>query len=188
MLATLVGAGAGLLSVLQGAIARTLQHDLFGLSSASRLSALPALPLATLIVLPIGGLVLAAFSWATRARKRRMVDAVEANALHGGRMSVPDSLVISGQTMLSNGFGASVGLEAAYAQLGGAIGSVAGRVFNLRRAKAMKDALKELSKSKDAKHLPNAQQAIDKALKRGLIKRNTAARMKSRLAKQVAAK
>ena len=134
MLATLVGAGAGLLSVLQGAIARTLQHDLFGLSSASRLSALPALPLATLIVLPIGGLVLAAFSWATRARKRRMVDAVEANALHGGRMSVPDSLVISGQTMLSNGFGASVGLEAAYAQLGGAIGSVAGRVFNLRRS------------------------------------------------------
>ena len=134
MLATLVGAGAGLLSVLQGAAARTMQHILFGLSSAARLSALPSLPLAALIVLPIGGIVLALFSWATRARKRRMVDAVEANALHGGRMSVPDSLVISGQTMLSNGFGASVGLEAAYAQLGGAIGSVTGAAFNLRRA------------------------------------------------------
>jgi len=134
VLATLVGAGAGLFSVLQGAVPRTLQHELFGLSSAARLSALPALPLTGLVVLPIGGMVLAAFSWATRSRKRRMVDAVEANALHGGRMSVPDSLVISGQTMLSNGFGASVGLEAAYAQLGGAIGSVAGRVFNLRRA------------------------------------------------------
>ena len=134
MLAAFVGAGAGLLSVLQGAAARTMQHILFGLSSAARLSALPSLPLASLIVLPIGGIALAAFTWATRARKRRMVDAVEANALHGGRMSVPDSLVISGQTMLSNGFGASVGLEAAYAQLGGAIGSVAGRAFNLRRA------------------------------------------------------
>lgn len=134
MLATLVGAGAGLLSVLQGAAARTMQHLLFGLSSAARLSALPSLPLAALIVLPIGGIVLALFSWATRARKRRMVDAVEANALHGGRMSVPDSLVISGQTILSNGFGASVGLEAAYAQLGGAIGSVTGAAFNLRRA------------------------------------------------------
>ncbi|MBC3941231.1 chloride channel protein [Sphingomonas albertensis] len=134
VLATLVGAGAGLLSVLQGAAARTMQHILFGLSSAARLSALPSLPLAALIVLPIGGIVLALFSWATRARKRRMVDAVEANALHGGRMSVPDSLVISGQTMLSNGFGASVGLEAAYAQLGGAIGSVTGAAFNLRRA------------------------------------------------------
>nr|WP_282580422.1 chloride channel protein [Sphingomonas faeni] len=134
VLATLVGAAAGLLSVAQGAIARTLQHGLFDLSSADRLSALPSLPPASLVVLPIGGIVLAAFTWATRARKRRMLDAVEANALHGGRMSVPDSLVISGQTMVSNGFGASVGLEAAYAQLGGAIGSVAGAVFNLRRA------------------------------------------------------
>ncbi|MFC3578745.1 chloride channel protein [Sphingomonas hylomeconis] len=134
VLATIVGAGAGLVSVLLGAAARTLQHVLFGLSSAGRLSELPALPPALLIVLPIGGVVLAAFSWATRARTRRMVDAVEANALHGGRMSVPDGLVISGQTVLSNGFGASVGLEAAYAQLGGTIGSVAGRLFNLRRA------------------------------------------------------
>ncbi|MGG8999085.1 hypothetical protein ACQ9AQ_28670, partial [Escherichia coli] len=72
-----------------------------------------------LIALPVGGAALAAFSSATRARKRRMIDAVEANALHGGRMSMGDSLVISGQTVLSNGFGASVGLEAAYAQIGG---------------------------------------------------------------------
>uniref|UniRef100_UPI0035CC9232 chloride channel protein n=1 Tax=uncultured Sphingomonas sp. TaxID=158754 RepID=UPI0035CC9232 len=134
MLATIVGAGAGLLSVLLGAVARTMQHFLFALSSAGRLSELPALPVASLVVLPIGGLVLAVFSWATRARKRRMVDAVEANALHGGRMSVSDSLVIAGQTMLSNGFGASVGLEAAYAQLGGVMASVAGKTFNLRRA------------------------------------------------------
>ena len=134
MLATIVGAGAGLLSVAQGAVARTMQHVLFPLSPTDRLSGLAALPLASLFVLPVGGIVLAGFSWATRARKRRMVDAVEANALHGGRMSVADSLVISGQTVLSNGFGASVGLEAAYAQLGGAIGWIMGRAFNLRRA------------------------------------------------------
>lgn len=60
------------------------------------------------------------------------------------------------------------------------------RVFNARRAKTMKDAVKALSKSKDAALLPKAQQAIDKALKRGLIKKNTASRMKARLAKQVA--
>lgn len=111
-----------------------MQHALFPLSPSDRLSGLAVLPLASLIVLPIGGIVLAGFSWATRARKRRMVDAVEANALHGGRMSIADSLVISGQTVLSNGFGASVGLEAAYAQLGGAIGSITGNAFNLRRA------------------------------------------------------
>ena len=45
-----------------------------------------------------------------------------------------DSMVISGQTVLSNGFGASVGLEAAYAQIGGAIGSLAGSALRLRRA------------------------------------------------------
>lgn len=62
------------------------------------------------------------------------------------------------------------------------------RVFNARRSKAMKDAVKELMKSKDVKSLPKAQQAIDKAAKRGLIKKNTASRMKARLARQVAAK
>ncbi|MGU3389826.1 chloride channel protein [Sphingomonas sp. M1A8_2b] len=130
----MVGAGAGLFSVLQGAIARTMQRVLFDLPLGARLSAVPALPLTALLVLPIGGAILAAFSWATRARTRRMVDAVEANALHGGRMSVRDSLIISGQTILSNGFGASVGLEAAYAQLGGAVASVVGNASTLRRA------------------------------------------------------
>ncbi|MFZ2555439.1 MAG: 30S ribosomal protein S20 [Minisyncoccia bacterium] len=62
------------------------------------------------------------------------------------------------------------------------------RVFNLRRSKAMKDSVKETMKSKDAATLPKAQQAIDKALKRGLIKKNTASRMKARLAKQVSTK
>ncbi|KQM63294.1 chloride channel protein [Sphingomonas sp. Leaf17] len=133
-LAILVGAGAGLLSVVIGAVARALQHLLFALPPDSRLSGVSRLGLASLLILPLGGLVLAGFSYATKARKRRLVDAVEANALHGGRMSVSDSLVISGQTMLSNGFGASVGLEAAYAQMGGAAASVLGGWLKLRRA------------------------------------------------------
>jgi CIC family chloride channel protein len=95
---------------------------------------MPTLSVASLVALPLGGGALAAYSWASQARKRRLVDVVEANALHGGRMSLPDSLVISGQTVLSNGFGASVGLEAAYAQVGGAIASVAGSALKLRRA------------------------------------------------------
>ncbi|WP_443026011.1 chloride channel protein [Sphingomonas sp. PB2P19] len=133
-LAIVVGAGAGLLSVIVGALARTLQHVLFALPPDTRLSGVGQLGLASLIVLPLGGLILAGFSYATQARKRRLVDAVEANALHGGRMSVPDSLVISGQTVLSNGFGASVGLEAAYAQMGGAAASILGGWLKLRRA------------------------------------------------------
>jgi small subunit ribosomal protein S20 len=62
------------------------------------------------------------------------------------------------------------------------------RVFNLRRKGAMHDAVKAITKtlttgSPDAaeKQLPAAYQAIDKAMKRGVIKANTAARKKSRL-------
>jgi CIC family chloride channel protein len=134
VLAIGIGAAAGLLSVVLGALARTLQHLLFALPPNTRLSGVAELGLASLIVLPLGGVIFTAFGYATRARKRRLIDAVEANALHGGRMSLLDSLVISGQTVLSNGFGASVGLEAAYAQMGGAVASVLGGWLKLRRA------------------------------------------------------
>ncbi|MFZ2886751.1 MAG: 30S ribosomal protein S20 [Minisyncoccia bacterium] len=59
------------------------------------------------------------------------------------------------------------------------------RVFNLRRSKAMRDAVKELQKNANGENLSKAFQAIDKGLKRGIIKKNTAARMKSRLSKKV---
>ncbi len=62
-------------------------------------------------------------------------------------------------------------------------------VFNLRRKEAMGDASKGLLKAlakKDVagaeKMLPAAYKAIDKAMKRGVIKKNTAANKKSRLA------
>jgi small subunit ribosomal protein S20 len=63
------------------------------------------------------------------------------------------------------------------------------RVFNLRRKDALRDATKALLKTLSAKDvagaeklLPSAYSAIDKAKKRGVIKGNTAARKKSRLA------
>ena len=68
-----------------------------------------------------------------RWRPREVVDAIEANALLGGRMSVGDSLGLVAATLLSGGFGASVGLEAAYTQLGAALASRLGRWVELRR-------------------------------------------------------
>jgi small subunit ribosomal protein S20 len=62
------------------------------------------------------------------------------------------------------------------------------RVFNARRSSSMKSAIKDVMKTGDAAKLPDSYQAIDKALKRGIIKKNTAARMKSRLARKVAGK
>ena len=129
-----VGALSGLATVGVSAGARLLQMLLYGISFDQRLSTIPALSLARLPFLPLGGLVLGLITWAwSRRRPRPIVDPVEANALRGGRMSGRDSLFLGLQSLLSNGFGASVGLEAAYAQLGGAIASLTGGALNLRR-------------------------------------------------------
>ncbi len=63
------------------------------------------------------------------------------------------------------------------------------RVFNVRRKTAMHDVVKQIRKATVAgnpaeaeKLIPAAYKAIDKAAKRGVIKSNTAARKKSRLA------
>lgn len=59
------------------------------------------------------------------------------------------------------------------------------KVFNDARKKALRDALKTVRPGVkgDAQALSAAFQAIDKALKRGLIKKNTAARRKAKLAR-----
>ena len=66
------------------------------------------------------------------------------------------------------------------------------RVFNLRRLRTMKDEIKNfmaLVTKKDVegaeKAVPTLYKAIDKAVKRGIIKKNNAARKKSRLIKRI---
>ena len=68
------------------------------------------------------------------------------------------------------------------------------RVFNARRKSGMKDTVKETVKliagkkmKEAAAMLPTLYQAVDKAAKNGTIHPNTAARMKARIAKGVAA-
>jgi small subunit ribosomal protein S20 len=67
------------------------------------------------------------------------------------------------------------------------------KIFNLRKKNQMTSVVKQYKKlvdSKDSKGaeklLPTLQKAIDKAAKTGLIKKNTAARKKSRLMKKLA--
>lgn len=133
-LALLVGIGAGLSTWLQAALAHGLQGWLFGLSDEARLSASLKIGFPALLALPVGGLLVGLVSLAATLRKRRLIDAVEANALHGGRMSMRDNLIVSAQTLLSNGFGASAGLEAAYTQMGAGCGSQLAKGLRLRRA------------------------------------------------------
>ena len=82
----------------------------------------------------IGGLSLGIMEWSRRRLKiSSAVDPIEANALRGGRLSARDSVVVSGQTLISNGCGASVGLEAGYTQIGAGAASLLGQFLNLRR-------------------------------------------------------
>ena len=64
------------------------------------------------------------------------------------------------------------------------------RIFNLRRKGEMQSVIKQYKKLVSAKKtdeakklIPKLQKAIDKAAKRGIIKKNTASRKKSRLIK-----
>jgi small subunit ribosomal protein S20 len=66
------------------------------------------------------------------------------------------------------------------------------QVYNLRRKKAMTDAIKKLKKLVSNKKIdeakgfiPQVYRVIDKAAKTNLIKKNTASRKKSRLAQFV---
>jgi small subunit ribosomal protein S20 len=71
-------------------------------------------------------------------------------------------------------------------------GSERKKVFNIRRKAAMKDVVKDVDKAvlagdtkKAEELLPSAYKAIDKAEQRGVIKKNTAARKKSRLSARI---
>lgn len=133
VLATIAGLAAGFLTNLQQFIAHSLQHLFYGVT-INRLSALASIHHPwRLLALPTGGIVMVMIARLLRGRKRPPIDVVEANALHGGRIPFVDNLVICVQTIISNGAGASVGLEAAYAQMGGGIASVLGQWMKLRR-------------------------------------------------------
>lgn len=133
LLAAVAGLAAGALTNMLQAIAHGLQQLLYGVT-INRLSALGSIHHPwKLLALPAGGLLLVLLARGLGRRARVPVDVVEANALHGGRIPFTDNLVIASQTVISNGAGASVGLEAAYAQMGGGVASQLGRWFQLRR-------------------------------------------------------
>ncbi len=134
LLALIVGVLAGALTLLQADLAHGMQAWWYGLEGdGDRLSTVDHIGFGKLLLLPLCGAAVGAISLFARARKRQLVDAVEANAMHGGRMSMRDNLIVTAQTLLSNGSGASVGLEASYTQMGAGAGSQLGRVLHLRR-------------------------------------------------------
>ena len=135
-LAAAVGGVAGVIVVGMSAIAQEMHRLLFTLAPGEFLSSQYQVDVLRALLVPtLGGLVLGgAGILAVRWGSRRTVDPIEANALYGGTMSLKDSLIVVLQTIWSNGVGASVGLEAGYAQIGSALASRLGRAFRLRRS------------------------------------------------------
>lgn len=134
-LASLIGALAGVVVWALNEASHVIHGWLFSLPVEVRVSGLIHLSDPWDATMPaIGGVLMGISIWLLRRyRNQTLVDPIEANALYGGRMSLNDTLIVAGQTIVSNGFGASVGLEAAYTQMGSGFASRIARALNLRR-------------------------------------------------------
>ncbi|MEN3377460.1 MAG: chloride channel protein family [Hyphomicrobiales bacterium] len=135
ILGALIGALAGMLVAAMSFAVTLLHTGLFGVPINERLSAMQSLDPALAVLVPtLGGLAFGlALMLLARWRPAREVDPIEANALHGGRMSLRGSFIVTVQTIWSSGVGASVGLEAGYTQLASGFASWIGHAFRLRR-------------------------------------------------------
>ncbi len=135
VLAAVVGCAAGLVVAAMGELVSIMHMIFFGLDPGERLSGRVVLdPLYAFMTPFVGGLLFGLVSAYIARRRGIEVDPIEANALHGGRMSMRGSLIVAAQTVWSSGIGASVGLEAGYTQLASGIASWLGRGFRLRRS------------------------------------------------------
>lgn len=136
LVAIVVGLLSGVLVAAISSLSQVSHALLFDIPYDAHLSATGVISWQrTLLVPMLGGLVLALIGlyFARRVKGQQLADAIEANALYGGRVSFRGSLLISIQTLLSNGFGGSVGLEAGYTQICSMFGSHVGQRLAARR-------------------------------------------------------
>jgi len=136
VLAAMIGTVGGLVVLAMSVAVAALHALLFNISITERLSSQPSVETLRAVLVPsLGGLLLGvALLLLLRWRPAREIDPIEANALHGGRMSFRGSVIVALQTTWSSGVGASVGLEAGYTQLASGLAASLGRGFHLRRA------------------------------------------------------
>ncbi|SFU20969.1 chloride channel protein, CIC family [Mesorhizobium sp. YR577] len=133
--ACVVGALAAVTVTAMSWIVQEMHWLLFGLERGARLSAMFSLSSSSQALVPVmGGVLLGlTIAYLRRRQYRTPIDPIEANALYGGRLSATDTAIVAVQTIISSGFGASVGLEAAYTQSGSGLASRLARILRLRR-------------------------------------------------------
>ena len=136
LVAIVIGALSGLLVAIISGISEFIHSLLFNIPFDVHLSATGTISWERTLFVPMcGGALLSLLAWIVGNRlKGQMADAIEANALLGGRVSMRGSLLISIQTLMSNGAGGSVGLEAGYTQICAAFSSYFGRTLAARRS------------------------------------------------------
>ena len=132
----IVGIVSGLAVTAMSYVSEEMHSLIFGIDGTTRLSAAQIDSKFLLMTAPVaGGMLLGLLLFIlAKWRKKPMVDPIEANALHGGRLSLTDSIIVAVQNLISNGFGASVGLEAGYTQLAAGLASKFGLKLQLRRS------------------------------------------------------
>lgn len=133
--AAIIGAISGVVVTTIRMAAQFMHQLIFEIEAGSSLSAAQALEPRNAVLGPVAGGLALGFILLVMARlgKKSIVDPIEANALHGGRMSLVDSFLVVVQNVVSNGFGASVGLEAGYTQISSGIASRLGLALETRR-------------------------------------------------------
>ncbi len=131
--AALIGVLSGVVVVVIASITQGLHVLLYGIDPDEKLSATARIDWWHAAIPVAGGALLGLVIYVFRNRRRLIVDPIEANALHGGQMSLGDSLRVGLENAISNGFGASVGLEAGYTQVASGFASALGTRFGLRR-------------------------------------------------------
>ena len=131
-----IGAVSGLIVAAMSGAVQALHSMFFGVDLSERLSATDRVEWWRALIVPtLGGLVLSVIALRVIPLLRvRFADAIEANALYGGRLSFRGSVLITVQTIISSGCGASVGLEAGYTQMCAAVASWVGQRLAARRA------------------------------------------------------
>jgi CIC family chloride channel protein len=136
-IAVVIGLLSGLLVSAISKLSESAHTLLFDIPYDAHLSATGIISWQRTLLVPIlGGIVLAAVGmfFTRRVKGQQLADAIEPNALYGGRVSFRGSMLIAVQTLPSNGFGGSVGLEAGYTQICAAFGSHIGQRLAARRS------------------------------------------------------
>jgi chloride channel protein, CIC family len=139
VLALIVGIVAAAGAVVFRELIELIQQGFFGHSTERLASFVKSLPGWRVVLAPaLAGLFVGVFvKFALRdQRSHGVADVIEANAIHGGRMTLRDGLVSAIVSAVSIGGGASVGREGPAIHLGSALASTCGAFFKLDRSQA----------------------------------------------------